>query len=141
MKKCSKCKQEKEEVEFSFSSKKKDNLQSECKLCQSKMVHKHYEKNKANYKNKAKENKKKIQTWLNELKKDISCQKCGIKHIAVIDFHHLDSKTKDKGISYLVSINNKKRLEEEIKKCIPLCSNCHRILHWEEKTSHNAASG
>jgi predicted HNH restriction endonuclease len=21
---------------------------------------------------------------------------------------------------------------EETKKCIPLCANCHRILHWEE---------
>jgi predicted HNH restriction endonuclease len=21
---------------------------------------------------------------------------------------------------------------EEIQKCIPLCANCHRILHWEE---------
>jgi hypothetical protein len=21
---------------------------------------------------------------------------------------------------------------EEVKKCLPLCSNCHRILHWNE---------
>jgi predicted HNH restriction endonuclease len=25
---------------------------------------------------------------------------------------------------------------EEVKKCIPLCSNCHRILHWEERETH-----
>jgi predicted HNH restriction endonuclease len=25
---------------------------------------------------------------------------------------------------------------EEIKKCIPLCSNCHRILHWEERETY-----
>ena len=27
----------------------------------------------------------------------------------------------------------KKAIEEATTKCIPLCANCHRILHWEEQ--------
>lgn len=55
------------------------------------------------------------------------CQVCGYnKCIAALDFHHLDPKIKDKkpiGIMYL------EEALEEIKKCILVCSNCHREIH------------
>ena len=33
----------------------------------------------------------------------------------------------------LIKQSNKLKVIEEIKKCIVLCSNCHRDLHYQEK--------
>jgi len=62
------------------------------------------------------------------------CSHCGAKHPAIIDFHHV-IRDKDKvAVNYLVKTKRSyKRIMEEIDKCIPLCANCHRILHWKEK--------
>ena len=61
------------------------------------------------------------------------CAHCGFFHPAVMDFHHINPETKERGVSEFVrggyALN---RLVEEIDKCICLCSNCHRILHAEE---------
>lgn len=57
------------------------------------------------------------------------CEKCGYsKSIWALEFHHLDSKTKDFGIS-----DGKTRGWEENKKeldkCVLMCANCHREAH------------
>jgi hypothetical protein len=58
------------------------------------------------------------------------CVKCGFFHPSAMDFHHIDPKEKDKGVSELVRNGYAtKRIVEELEKCICLCSNCHRILH------------
>lgn len=60
------------------------------------------------------------------------CEKCGYdKCIWVFDFHHLDSKEKDFGISSY-SILAWDKVKEELDKCIMLCANCHRELHHTE---------
>lgn len=46
------------------------------------------------------------------------------------DFHHLDPTIKDKKISGIMRLDIKK-LWEELEKCILLCANCHRIVHYE----------
>lgn len=56
------------------------------------------------------------------------CSKCGYdKCLAALDFHHLDPTIKDIGIS--ATRLGKKKLEEELKKCILVCANCHREIH------------
>ncbi len=56
------------------------------------------------------------------------CKHCGIDNIIVLEFHHLDKIKKEvrwsimKGWSW-------DRILKEIKKCIPLCANCHKIEH------------
>lgn len=63
------------------------------------------------------------------------CYHCGAKHPAIIDFHHVIRDKTKRSVNLLVnSLHNYQAAMEEIKKCIPLCSNCHRILHWKEKT-------
>ena len=63
------------------------------------------------------------------------CVKCGYnKCIQALEFHHIDPTKKD----FTISNTNFKILEavEESKKCILLCSNCHRELHaglWDLK--------
>ena len=60
------------------------------------------------------------------------CQRCGNDDKRVLDFHHLHGK--DKGVATLrVAGYSRKRIVAEIEKCIVLCANCHRIVHWEER--------
>jgi len=59
-----------------------------------------------------------------------SCADCGQTHSpSAMDFHHIDSSTKSKGIAALVRQASRKRLEEEIRKCVLLCANCHALRH------------
>ncbi len=62
------------------------------------------------------------------------CVKCGDINIAHLDFHHLDPKTKKNMISRV----NQGRLslaQDELRKCVLLCGNCHAEHHY--KNSRN----
>jgi DNA-binding CsgD family transcriptional regulator len=57
------------------------------------------------------------------------CESCGFaKYIASLDFHHLNPSEKDpnfgnwRGWAWC-------KIEEEIKKCVLLCRNCHAAVH------------
>lgn len=93
---------------------------------------KHYQSNKQYYKDKARLRHAKIQAWFKEYKEAQICVKCGESHPATLDFHHIDPKTKEFAISSAVKtrVLSISRLKQEIDKCEVLCSNCHRILHW-----------
>jgi hypothetical protein len=66
-------------------------------------------------------------------KSGLSCTKCGFNHVAALDFHHTDPALKDGNIHRFVSNGRFAKAYEEIKKCIVLCANCHRIHHYKEK--------
>jgi len=58
------------------------------------------------------------------------CELCGYSRCAeALEFHHLDSKRKDFGISAKGYTRGWKRVKAELDKCILICSNCHRELH------------
>jgi hypothetical protein len=64
-----------------------------------------------------------------EYKKTLSCSFCGLSDHRVLEFHHVGNK--DYNISSMVNHGYSwSKVEKEIKKCIPLCCNCHRIEHW-----------
>jgi len=102
------------------------------KLKHKEYSRKHYEANKEKIKLKAKNYKKiKRKEW-SEFKVKFKCTNCGFSHPAAMDFHHVDT-TNYRSV-YELSKNNKyKEALEEIKKCVPLCANCHRIHHHDEK--------
>ncbi len=57
------------------------------------------------------------------------CEKCGYnKCLDALEFHHLDSKNKDKKMTLIFRMTSKK-IEKEIEKCTLLCANCHREEH------------
>lgn len=63
------------------------------------------------------------------------CEKCGYdKCIDALEFHHRDQSEKD------FTIGGKSwsfdRLKNEADKCILVCANCHREIHFELKTVH-----
>ena len=60
-----------------------------------------------------------------------ACQDCGGKFpSSVYDFHHVDMATKDKNPSHVLK-GGLEKAKEELSKCVLLCSNCHRIRHFE----------
>lgn len=67
------------------------------------------------------------------------CEKCGYrKCIDALEFHHKDPNEKD------FTISGKswsfERLKKETDKCILVCSNCHKEIHFELKTTHTSTS-
>ena len=64
--------------------------------------------------------------WLQSLKKE--CLICGEKEPICLDFHHINPEEKSFTIAKHQS-SGKEKLLAEIKKCVCLCSNCHRKVH------------
>ena len=72
--------------------------------------------------------------YLRQIRNNGCCAYCGWReHPEILNFHHLDSKTKEFGFSS-VEVGNlsMKRIQAEIDKCILLCPNCHQWLHYQE---------
>ena len=61
------------------------------------------------------------------------CAECGNFDVAYMDWHHKDPSSKTGSISHIVAKNNLTRVIDEIDKCVCLCSNCHRKLHFYER--------
>jgi hypothetical protein len=75
-----------------------------------------------------------VRKKFNEFKLRLQCQECGENHIATLDFHHENKDSKSSTISALVhGCNSWDLIMSEIKKCVVLCSNCHRKLHYNLK--------
>jgi hypothetical protein len=74
-----------------------------------------------------------LRLWMREYKKTLHCARCGIHDHRVLEFHHPDGADKDFDVGYMVGVGfSKASILREIEKCIVLCANCHRILHYEE---------
>jgi len=61
------------------------------------------------------------------------CAVCGLKteFLSVYDFHHKNPEEKERGVRDLLC-GSWEKLERELIKCILVCSNCHRIIHFKE---------
>lgn len=58
---------------------------------------------------------------------------CGYsKCIAALDFHHTDPSKKDFGISSGGYTRSFEKIKDELDKCILVCANCHRELHYNK---------
>lgn len=114
---------------FKKNKTKKDGLQSQCILCQKLYRHNHYVNNKIKYADKAKIWKSSFKLWWKEYKQQFFCKFCGESESVCIDFHHLEAHLKEDNISKYVVNKSKIKLLEELKKCIPVCANCHRKIH------------
>ena len=94
---------------------------------------KHYLKTLEETKAKTKETKTKLKAEWYLFKSTLKCAHCGFKHIAAMDFHHEDPSTKLGNVHEFISNGQFAKAYEEVKKCIVLCANCHRIHHHKEK--------
>ncbi len=69
------------------------------------------------------------------------CEDCGFvattENYIVFDFHHIDPSEKDLALgSGLNLLRSWKKITDELDKCELLCSNCHRLLHGQEKSGY-----
>lgn len=122
-KKCTKCGRELPLSAFPWRDKTKGTYRSDCKECHSNYMKQKYQ-----------QKKEEIQT----LKSQLTCAKCGETRGYVLDFHHIDPNEKQDTIARLTSnTSNLSKVYDEIKKCIVLCSNCHREFHYLQKRKEN----
>lgn len=57
------------------------------------------------------------------------CACCGLEDEPIVyDFHHLNPETKLFGIGNSSTTRSKQEYADEAKKCVMLCSNCHRKI-------------
>jgi hypothetical protein len=94
---------------------------------------KHYEANTEETKKRVSDKKKEERKKWDIFKRTLKCAKCGFSHPAALDFHHIDPSEKEGIVSKFNKNGQYKKAMKEIEKCIVLCSNCHRIHHYEEK--------
>jgi len=73
-------------------------------------------------------------------KATLRCLQCGENHIGCLEFHHPDPSVKEGNPSSLICQSGRtfERVKKELEKCIVLCANCHRKLHWQDRTSEVA---
>ena len=100
------------------------------KLKQVKAQKKHYLINKQKFYNRNTIRRKERKIWFESITYNHCCYFCGEKERCCIDYHHKDPSEKDKSISNLLgTLRSKERILNELKKCIAICSNCHRKIH------------
>ena len=92
----------------------------------------YYQKNKTWLAKNNKEQLMKKKQWWFDYKSTLACKKCGESHPGCLVFHHINQNEKNINVTKLIS--NKERTLAEIKKCIVLCANCHRKLHYDNGT-------
>ena len=138
MRVCKKCSEEKDLSEFNFRNKEKGTYNSNCKECKRKIDNELYKSNHTGRKSKVSKSKKerveRNRSIVSDFKLNGKCYLCGDERHYVLDFHHIISSEKEGEIPNLAKkAYSEKKIIEEIDKCVLLCSNCHREIHFLKK--------
>ncbi|MGE4234646.1 MAG: hypothetical protein AB7F43_15130 [Bacteriovoracia bacterium] len=125
MKVCTKCKSEKDLSEYNKNSNKPDGLQNICRTCSNKKSAEHYKSNKQSYRDSKKKSINLLKNFVFDYLKEHACVDCSEADPVVLEFDHVDSKSKNISdmIHAGVSIES---LQIELNKCVVRCANCHR---------------
>jgi predicted transcriptional regulator len=111
---CSKCGEKKLISEFYIRKSRKDEITSWCKECNGRGVVERMRSTKSEL----------------VISKGGCCQLCSFsEYFGALEFHHIDPKTKDDGVSKLIRGKITQKIIDEINKCVLVCSNCHKMIH------------
>lgn len=128
VKKCYKCGETKPISEFHTAIGNKDGLLSYCKKCRNAQHNINYSKHIVKRRQHDHERDTVRKKLLYDLKQP--CLNCGESDPTCVDFHHIDpSKKKFNIAGACVKHKPMEEIKEEIKKCVCLCSNCHKKFH------------
>lgn len=97
-----------------------------CKQCRKQYRKQRRDKHPEIHNEQSKRAQQKKTEWLYKLK--TQCIICGEPEPCCLDFHHIDPNEKDFTIGKHRN-RGKDWLLNEIKKCVCVCSNCHRKIH------------
>lgn len=117
--------------EFSKNKRKKDGLQTYCKPCYKEINADTYlrlEKRRSKIRATNKATVARNKAFIDRVRRMFGCKICGENEPVALDFHHTDPSQKDTEVPKLLGYGRKKLLAE-IRKCVVLCSNCHRKHH------------
>lgn len=148
---CTTCTEEKSLHEFSLRSTVTGQRHRICRACHAKVRKIHYGNNKQAYLSNVKKwnganvSKRKLIALASAKKtarqtkqraveyKGNCCSDCGgVFPLCCYDFHHLDPKGKDMHLAKALSARGFEYCKAELDKCVLLCSNCHRIRHYDK---------
>lgn len=135
MKVCTKCGKTLPLENFRWKNKAAGRRHAQCKECQSQQEKLKYQERKEQILQRDYLYKERNQQYI-LMRKECGCQKCGEKRFYVLDFHHINPKEKKANINNLRVSCSLDTLEQEINKCVCLCSNCHREFHHLEKENN-----
>ena len=135
-KQCTKCGQWKDESEFAWKNKSLGKRHAQCKECTRKEDKTRYlldkdrqEAIKATHKNQV----KLLRDYIQSIKQNTSCAICGESRWYCLDFHHTNPNEKSFTISHKIKEGcSLDTLKKEISKCICVCANCHREIHYKQ---------
>jgi len=131
MKICDKCGHPKEDIEFVFKRKKKNERRNTCRRCCKEYSKAHYQKNKAKYIKRARvfndKQANRNRHLLYDYLKSKKCVDCGNDDVRVLEFDHKSALDKKDNVGNMMHRYSWKTILEEIKKCEIRCANCHRI--------------
>tara|TARA_Y100000310_G_C20407493_1_gene680344 strand:+ start:131 stop:628 length:498 start_codon:yes stop_codon:yes gene_type:complete len=75
--------------------------------------------------------RKEKKKWINDYKSSRGCCECGEKEAVCLDCHHVEDD-KEFNIATISRTWSQEKIEKELKKCIIICANCHRKLHFKD---------
>ena len=122
---CSQCGLPKGITAFYKDKSKPDGRENRCKIC--KKENRNLESNRnAYYRNREyyKRYRQRTQDFIQEVRTFLGCKFCPETDTVCLDFHHLYNKNFD-----ITKVNSKNAVLREMKKCVCVCSNCHRKIH------------
>ena len=71
-----------------------------------------------------------LQEWLATIKAGKKCSVCGESRPRCLEFHYKDPKNKKRAIHRMVSTSTMTAIKKEMRKCVVMCANCHRVHHY-----------
>ena len=131
MKECTRCSISKPLEMFHKRLRSTDGFNSHCKECR-KVIDAASYKASAARQQIIKERRVRIYNFNTRLmrryKRFCGCVLCREREPVALDLHHVDATEKDANPSALCN-HSTAALRKEIRKCVVLCSNCHRKVH------------
>lgn len=116
-------------VDTSMFHKKGTGTQPNCRDCQNRLNRERYKSNKDSHIQAVKQNTKARSELFAGWKSQLKCECCGESFSQCLDFHHIDSSSKEFTLSEAIGRYGLLRMVEELKKCVVLCKNCHCKVH------------
>lgn len=127
---CTGCETSKPIWEFSFRSRTTGERLRRCRTCVAMYARKHYERNRARYKRRARRWRKSTRRACRAQVLDYllshPCLDCGETDPLALEFDHRDPSVKTRSLAELLRRGCWPAIQAEIPKCDVRCANCHR---------------